>query len=167
MILDSKSYRKEFEYSSLEKVLQERDRIIKFMKDFENDELPEKYYERDPSPETIYLLNIDYLKEICDLIKIKMQKKEDPKPKLAPFLAIEQVLSKLDDEKQKHFLEDLKIKDEQYIMNIRNGKKGKTSWMNNPCKFEIQTIPLNSFQNIIIKFYTWNTPLNFIHYKKQ
>ena len=139
MILDSKSYRKEFEYSSLEKVLQERDRIIKFMKDFENDELPEKYYERDPSPETVYLLNIDYLKEICDLIKIKMQKKEDPKPKLAPFLAIEQVLSKLDDEKQKHFLEDLKIKDEQYIMNIRNGKKGKTSWMNNPCKFEIQT----------------------------
>ena len=74
MILDSKSYRKEFEYSSLEKVLQERDRIIKFMKDFENDELPEKYYERDPSPETVYLLNIDYLKEICDLIKIKMQK---------------------------------------------------------------------------------------------
>ncbi len=146
MILDSKSYRKEFEYSSLEKVLQERDRIIKFMKDFENDELPEKYYERDPSPETVYLLNIDYLKEICDLIKIKMQKKEDPKPKLAPFLAIEQVLSKLDDEKQKHFLEDLKIKDEQYIMNIRNGKKGKTSWMNNPCKFEIQTIPLNSFK---------------------
>lgn len=146
MILDSKSYRKEFEYSSLEKVLQERDRIIKFMKDFENDELPEKYYERDPSPETIYLLNIDYLKEICDLIKIKMQKKEDPKPKLAPFLAIEKILSKLDDEKQKHFLEDLKIKDEQYIMNIRNGKKGKTSWMNNPCKFEIQTIPLNSFK---------------------
>ena len=146
MILDSKSYRKEFEYSSLEKVLQERDRIIKFMKDFENDELPEKYYERDPSPETVYLLNIDYLKEICDLIKIKMQKKEDPKPKLAPFLAIEQVLSKLDDEKQKHFLEDLKIKDEQYIMNIRNGKNGKTSWMNNPCKFEIQTIPLNSFK---------------------
>ena len=146
MILDSKSYRKEFEYSSLEKVLQERDRIIKFMKDFENDELPEKYYEREPSPETVYLLNIDYLKEICDLIKIKMQKKEDPKPKLAPFLAIEQVLSKLDDEKQKHFLEDLKIKDEQYIMNIRNGKKGKTSWMNNPCKFEIQTIPLNSFK---------------------
>ena len=146
MILDSKSYRKEFEYSSLEKVLQERDRIIKFMKDFENDELPEKYYERDPSPETVYLLNIDYLKEICDLIKIKMQKKEDPKPKLAPFLAIEQVLSKLDDEKQKHFLEDLKIKDEQYIMNIRNGKKGKTSWMNNPCNFEIQTIPLNSFK---------------------
>ena len=125
MILDSKSYRKEFEYSSLEKVLQERDRIIKFMKDFENDELPEKYYERDPSPETIYLLNIDYLKEICDLIKIKMQKKEDPKPKLTPFLAIEQVLSKLDDEKQKHFLEDLKIKDEQLYYEYKEWKEGE------------------------------------------
>lgn len=125
MILDSKSYRKEFEYSSLEKVLQERDRIIKFMKDFENDELPEKYYERDPSPETVYLLNIDYLKEICDLIKIKMQKKEDPKPKLAPFLAIEQILSKLDDEKQKHFLEDLKIKDEQLYYEYKEWKEGE------------------------------------------
>ena len=125
MILDSKSYRKEFEYSSLEKVLQERDRIIKFMKDFENDELPEKYYERDPSPETVYLLNIDYLKEICDLIKIKMQKKEDSKPKLAPFLAIEQVLSKLDDEKQKHFLEDLKIKDEQLYYEYKEWKEGE------------------------------------------
>lgn len=125
MILDSKSYRKEFEYSSLEKVLQERDRIIKFMKDFENDELPEKYYERDPSPETIYLLNIDYLKEICDLIKIKMQKKEDQKPKLAPFLAIEKILSKLDDEKQKHFLEDLKIKDEQLYYEYKEWKEGE------------------------------------------
>jgi hypothetical protein len=111
MILDSKSYRKEFEYSSLEKVLQERDRIIKFMKDFENDELPEKYYERDPSPETIYLLNIDYLKEICDLIEAKLYEKDHKIVRLSPFLAIEEVISKFDEETKKEFFDDLKKKD--------------------------------------------------------
>ena len=54
-----------------------------------------------------------------------MQKKEDPKPKLAPFLAIEQILSKLDDEKQKYFLEDLKIKDEQLYYEYKEWKEGE------------------------------------------
>jgi hypothetical protein len=112
MMMDPKSYRNEFEAASLEKILQERDRIIQFMQDFENKRLPVKYYERDPSPEVVYLTNIDYLKEICDLIKIKMQKKES-KPKAGPFLAIEEVLSKFSEEKQKEFLEDLKVKDRQ------------------------------------------------------
>lgn len=112
MMLDSNSYRKEFEAASLEKVLQERDRIVEFMQDFENDKLPKKYYERDTTPEEVYLLNIDYLKEICDLIKIKMPKKEEgQKVKLAPFIAIEEVLSKFSEEKQKEFLDDLKEKD--------------------------------------------------------
>lgn len=111
MLMDSKTYRKEFENSSLDKLLQERDRIIEFMQDFENDKLPKKYFERDTSPETVYLSNIDYLKEICDLIKIRMLKKEDPKPKVAPFLAIEEVLSKFGEDKQNEFLEDLKSKD--------------------------------------------------------
>ena len=109
--MDSKTYRKEFENSSLDKLLQERDRIIEFMQDFENDKLPKKYFERDTSPETVYISNIDYLKEICDLIKIRMLKNEDPKPKVAPFLAIEEVLSKFGEDKQKEFLKDLKSKD--------------------------------------------------------
>ena len=110
-MIHPKDYRKEYEPASLEKVLQERDRIIQFMKDFENNKLPKKYYERDPSPETVYMLNIDYLKEICDLMKIKMQKTEDSKPKMAPFLAIEEVLSKFPKDRQEEFLKDLKTKD--------------------------------------------------------
>ena len=111
MIIHPKDYRKEYEQANLEKVLQERDRIIQFMKDFENQKLPKKYFERDTSPETVYMVNIDYLKEICDLIKIKMQKTEDPKPKVEPFLAIEEVLSKFPKDKQEEFLKDLKTKD--------------------------------------------------------
>lgn len=114
-MLHPRDYRKEFEAASLKKVLQERDRIVDFMHDFENGSLPKKYYERDPSPEVVYLTNIDYLKEICDLIKIKMQEKDsNPKDvRLSPFLAIEEVISKFDDEKRKQFLDDLKVKDEE------------------------------------------------------
>ena len=56
-----------------------------------------------------------------------MQKRDDPKPKLAPFLAIEQILSKLDDEKQKHFLEDLKIKDEKLYYEYMEWKTDENS----------------------------------------
>lgn len=111
MMMDSKTYRKEFENSSLDKLLQERDRIIEYMHDFENDRLPKKYYDRYTSPETVYISNLDYLREICDLIKIRMYKKDDPKPKVEPFLAIEEVLSKFGEDRQKEFLEDLKAKD--------------------------------------------------------
>ncbi len=111
MILNPKDYRKEFEAVDLKKILQERDRIIDFMHDFENKKLPKKYYERDPSPEKVYLTNLEYLKEICDLIKIRMNEKNQKTVRLSPFLAIDEVISKFDEEKQKEFFDDLKTKD--------------------------------------------------------
>ena len=59
--------------------------------------------------------NIDYLKELCDLIKIKMyEKNSNPKEvRHSPFIALEEVMSKFDEEKRKQFLEDLKVKDEE------------------------------------------------------
>ena len=125
-MLDPKSYRKEFEEATLEKVLQERDRIVEFMQDFENDKLPKKYFERDTTPEEVYLLNIDYLKEICDLIKVKMPKKEEePKPKVEPLIAIEGILSKFGEEKQNEFLEDLKEKDKLLYYEFMEWKNGQ------------------------------------------
>lgn len=114
-MLHPKDYRKEFEAASLKKILRERDRIFEFMQDFENNKLPKKYYERDPSPEVVYMSNIDYLKELCDLIKIKMyEKNSNPKEvRHSPFIALEEVMSKFDEEKRKQFLEDLKVKDEE------------------------------------------------------
>lgn len=115
MMLHPKDYRKEFEAASLKKILRERDRIVEFMQDFENNKLPKKYYERDPSPEVVYMSNIDYLKELCDLIKIKMyERNSNPKEvRHSPFIALEEVMSKFDEEKRKQFLEDLKVKDEE------------------------------------------------------
>ena len=53
----------------------------------------------------------EYLKELCDLIKIRMEEKNQKTVRLSPFLAIEEVISKFDDEKQKEFFNDLKVKD--------------------------------------------------------
>lgn len=132
-MLNPEDYRKEFEAANLKKVLQERDRIIDFMHDFENNKLPKKYYERDPSPEVVYLTNIDYLKEICDLIKIKMKmnKSDNKTVRLSPFLAIEEVVSKFDDEKQKQFFDELKIKDEELYYKYMEWKANEKKLENN------------------------------------
>lgn len=113
-MLDPKDYRKELDNASLKKILKERDRIIEFMHDFENNKLPKKYYERDPSPEVVYLTNLEYLKEICDLIKIKKDEinSDNKTVRLSPFMAIEEVISKFDENQRKSFFEDLKVKDE-------------------------------------------------------
>ena len=129
MMLDPKSYRKEFEEATLEKVLQERDRIVEFMQDFENDKLPKKYFERDTTPEEVYLLNIDYLKEICDLIKVKMPKKEEEPKEQPPVMFCRKcgrkILSKFGEEKQKEFLEDLKEKDKLLYYEFMEWKNGQ------------------------------------------
>ena len=111
MMLNPEDYRKEFETASLKKIFKERDRIVEYMHKFETDKIPKKYYERDPSPEVIYLTNVEYLKEICDLIKIKLYEKDHKIVRLSPFLAIEEVISKFDEETKKEFFEDLKSKD--------------------------------------------------------
>lgn len=128
MMLNPKDYRKELEAASLKKILRERDRIVEFMQDFENNRLPKKYYERDPSPKVVYMTNIEYLKEICELIKIKMYEADSNHKavRLSPFLAIEEVMSKFDEDKRKHFLEDLKLKDEElYYKYIEWKMKGE------------------------------------------
>ena len=111
MMLTPEDYRRELEDASLKKIFQERDRIVEFMHAFENDNIPKKYYERDPSPEVVYFTNVEYLKEICDLIEAKLYEKDHKIVRLSPFLAIEEVISKFDEETKKEFFDDLKKKD--------------------------------------------------------
>ena len=49
-------------------LLVERDKLLKEIKDFENNNIPEKDYMIDPSPEVIYQCNLQYLSKLCDLI---------------------------------------------------------------------------------------------------
>lgn len=123
-MLNPKEYRNEFEDSSLRKVLQERDKIIDFMRAFENNQIPKKYFERELSPEFVYFRYIEYLKEICDLIKIKMHEKNQT-VKASPFRAIEEVISKFDTAKREEFFEDLKIKDEELYNEYMEWKRNE------------------------------------------
>lgn len=109
MMINPESYRKGFEDKSLDDILHERDRIIDFMKDFKNGKLPLEYYMRDPSAEVVYLTNISYLKEICDLITIKIDELESKS--VVEFRIIDEMLSQLDKKEQDEFLDSLKTKD--------------------------------------------------------
>lgn len=115
MMIDSKSYRMKFEDASLDELVTERDRIIKFMHDYENHRLPLGDYLMDPSPEVRYSMKIRYLMEICDLIQIRMEKEDfhQKSPQILIYRDIDEYLSGLDEAKQKEGLEKLKKDDKK------------------------------------------------------
>ena len=109
MMIDPKSYRRNFENASLDELLSERDKIIKFMQDYENHRLPLGDYLMDPSPEVRYSMKIRYLMEICNLIQIRMEKEDfhQKSHQILIYREIDEYLSGLDEEKQKEGLEKL------------------------------------------------------------
>ena len=125
MMIDQKGYRKKFENASLDELLSERDRIIKFMQDYENHRLPLGEYLMNPSPGVRYSMKIGYLMEICDLIQIRMGK-EDFYQKSCQILVcrnIDKYLSQLDDDKQKEVLDKLKEHDKKLYDEFIEWKK--------------------------------------------
>ena len=127
MMIDPKSYRSQFENASLEELLSQRDRIIEFMHDYENHNLPDEDFSMDPNPEVIYFSNIGYLTEICDLIKIRMTDDEfyHKSCQIIFCRSIDEDLSELDENKQKEFLEGLKNLDENLYETFMEWKKNK------------------------------------------
>ena len=126
-MIDPKGFRIEFENASLDELLSERDRIIKFMRKYENHELPEQDYSIDPNPEVRYFLNIEYLAEIFDLIKIRMRE-DDFYRKSSQILIcryIDKELSELDENEQKEFLEGLKNSNGKLYEEFMEWKKNK------------------------------------------
>ena len=75
MMISPKTYAAQFKNCSLEQCIQERDELLKELKEFE---LHPEYKEMMlPSPMTQYSVKVDYFKELCDLIREKMER-EDP-----------------------------------------------------------------------------------------
>lgn len=127
MMIDSKGFRTRFENASLDELLSERDRIIDFMRKYENHELPDKYFSIDPNPEVMYFSNIEYLAEIFDLIKIRM-KEDDFYRKSSQLIIcryIDKELSELDESEQKKFLEGFKNNDGEFYEIFMEWKKNK------------------------------------------
>ncbi len=127
MMINPKSYRTQFENASLDELLSERDRIIQFMHDYENHKLPDEDYSIDPNPEVAYFSKMDYLREICNLIKIRMM--DDgfyyKSCQIVTCREIDECLSKLDENEQKEFLERLKNDNGKFYEEFMEWKKNK------------------------------------------
>lgn len=72
MMISPLDFKKQYENAELDKLLEVKNNILKYMSDYENSKLPYEYYTRDPNAQTIYFMNIEYLKMIMDLIKTRM-----------------------------------------------------------------------------------------------
>lgn len=85
------------------------------MHDYENHNLPSGDYSFDPNPEVRYIVNISYLMEIFDLIKIRMEKENFYKKagEINTCRLINKLISDLKEEEQQKFLEELKKDDEK------------------------------------------------------
>ena len=126
-MVNPKSYRSKYENAGLDELLSERDRLIKFMHKYENHKLPDAFYLVDPNPEVIYFSNMDYLTEICDLIKIRMRD-DDFYYKSSQIIILRDIdseLSKLDLNEQKEALEKLKNKEKKLYDEFMEWKKNK------------------------------------------
>ena len=77
MMISPFSFRAEHENDSLKKLQRERAELIRYMKKYENHELPEEDYHMCPSPEVHYSMYKDYLWEILELIEGKLPKSEE------------------------------------------------------------------------------------------
>ena len=69
------TYKRFHENDTLEKLQKERDELIQSMKAYENHEIPEERYNICPSPGVVYSCDVDYLKELIELIKEKVSGK--------------------------------------------------------------------------------------------
>lgn len=77
MMVSSSFYREKNENKSLKELIVEKNNLIDFINEYEQNKIlseTPKFMEDDmvkPSPRTRYRMNLDYLKEIVDLIKEK------------------------------------------------------------------------------------------------
>ena len=77
MMIHPKTFRDSLENVPLDKIIKERDKIIREIRRYEKGKIPEDDYMMDPSPETVYMMNNLYLAELCNLLYEKKKEKED------------------------------------------------------------------------------------------
>lgn len=70
-MIDPKTFRDSLENVPLEKIIKERDKIIREIRRYEKGKIPEEDYMRNPSLEVVYSCNNLYLAELCYLINEK------------------------------------------------------------------------------------------------
>ena len=77
MMIHPHTFRESLENLPLDKIIKERDKIIREIRRYEKGKIPEEDYCRCPSPETVYMMNNPYLAELCNLIYEKHKESEE------------------------------------------------------------------------------------------
>lgn len=77
MMIDPKTFRNSLENAPMEKIIKERDKLIREIRRYEKGKIPEEDYCMDPSPEVFYRMNNAYLAELCYLIIEKDKEKDE------------------------------------------------------------------------------------------
>ncbi len=77
MMIDPTTFREAYKNATLEEIIKERDKLMREIRRYEKDKIPEEDYMMNPSPETVYRMNNLYLAELCYLIIEKDKEKED------------------------------------------------------------------------------------------
>ncbi|MBQ8472558.1 MAG: hypothetical protein IJ501_03545 [Bacilli bacterium] len=75
MMISPDLYRDEKQTKTYEELIKEKDKLVKYIRDFEINKIPMDDYLMNPSPEVLYKCNLEYLSELCILIKEKFNKK--------------------------------------------------------------------------------------------
>lgn len=74
MMISPDSYIDEFKNKKYKELVVEKNKLLKEISDFENNNIPEESYNINPSPDVIYQCNLLYLSKLCELIANKYNK---------------------------------------------------------------------------------------------
>ena len=74
MMISPDSYIDEFKNKKYKELVVEKNKLLKEISDFENNNIPKVSYNINPSPDVIYQCNLLYLSKLCELIADKFNK---------------------------------------------------------------------------------------------
>lgn len=74
MMISPDSYIDEFKNKKYKELVVEKNKLLKEISDFENNNIPKESYNINPSPDVIYQCNLLYLSKLCELIADKYNK---------------------------------------------------------------------------------------------
>lgn len=115
-MIDSESYRKKYEDKSLSELLRQRESLMKYMERYESGNLPLEIFSTTPSPQTRYYMYVEYMKELMDLIRIRMDE-EDFHSRIHEINAcryFDDMIEKMDDDAKSDIMGQLKEMDSEF-----------------------------------------------------
>ncbi len=74
MMISPESYIDELKNKTYKELIEEKNKLLKEISDFENNKIADEEYNINPSPDVIYQCNLLYLSKLCELIADKFNK---------------------------------------------------------------------------------------------